>query len=369
MRNDTANGGSRDEARWYYQRENESVGPLATQELVMLAKAGLIGPQTILRGQDGQRVAASQVVAFDISLPATTASATVPVPERARTTVMPPPPPDAPLPPPPPDAVMGSPPWAKPGMFSTGIASETGRAREWGRLREIARRQRVVNMAFAAVLVVFPLTKGVATVAGSSAVDSVLGQLAAIAVTAFWVRVIVKLARALDLNVWLYGVLGIVPLLNFLVLLQLSRKATESLRAAGIVVGFLGTELPELPPPWFPLPDAPLGTGAATVSAVAHTTELRPSRLVVWRKRFFRSFVFSLLVGVVLFGGIIAADPRESIGANAVMVPGWIAFLISGASFVFYVVTGLLQRTVGAGKAIRETTIASLASDIRKPPH
>jgi hypothetical protein len=209
-------------------------------------------------------------------------------------------------------------------------------------------------------IVLVGVAKGLATVSESPAMDSVMGAFSSIAVTAFWVWIIVKLARSLGLNVWLYGVLGIVPLLNFLLLLQLSSRATATLRAAGIGVGFLGTSLPERPPTWFHAPAVPLGTGPETRSSFAPATKARPSRLAGWRKRFFRSFLASLLVGGAILGWLFTANPKDSVWANAVVIVGWLSLLVAGLSFVLYVVTGFLQLVIGAGKAVVETTTASL---------
>ena len=64
----------------------------------------------------------------------------------------------------------------------------------------------------------------------------------ALALLAFMVVSITRLAKALDLSPLLYGLLMIVPCVSFFTLLSLSGKATNQLKAAGIKVGLLGAD-------------------------------------------------------------------------------------------------------------------------------
>jgi hypothetical protein len=50
------------------------------------------------------------------------------------------------------------------------------------------------------------------------------------------------------------GLLGLVPVVNLVVLLELSGRANRAIRAAGFRVGLLGASLPEEPPDSFLLP-------------------------------------------------------------------------------------------------------------------
>ena len=238
----------------------------------------------------------------------------------------------------------------------------------WARLREVARWQRSINLAFGGAVALVGVAKGLSSMSGSAAVDSVMGPLSAVAVTAFWVWLIVKLAQALDLNVWLYGMLGIVPLLNFLLLLQLSSRATATLKSAGIGVGFLGTELPEQPPEWFRVRAVSPPSESTTSSPFGPIAKPQPSLLAVWRKRFFRTFLISLPLGVALFGGILAVNPKDSMGLNAVLVVAWIGVFLGVVSFGLYAVVGFLELVIGTGKAVVATTAASLPGGGLKPP-
>jgi len=134
----------------------------------------------------------------------------------------------------------------------TVTTQESLRLSGWTWLRDIARQQRLINLACVAGIALTGLAKGVGTLAPF--VDTGLGMLSAITVTAVWTWLLVMLARALGLNVWLYGILGLVPVVNLFVLLELSGRASATLKSHGIKVGFLGTELPDEPPAWFQQP-------------------------------------------------------------------------------------------------------------------
>jgi hypothetical protein len=117
------------------------------------------------------------------------------------------------------------------------LAADAG----WSQIREVARWQRYLNLLALGLVLAF----GLVTVAP---LPAVLVQLA-LAPLEIWL--LFRLAGALNLSqpkLWAAG--GLVPFVNFVVILILSQMATGRLRAAGLHVGLLGaSNVPELRPP------------------------------------------------------------------------------------------------------------------------
>jgi len=123
-------------------------------------------------------------------------------------------------------------------------AAEQERQLAWQRLRQTAKWFRRANLvALAAVgsnIAVFWLQL-------PQVASIVVGLVASLAVLAC----LVLMAKAMCFFPWLWGMLGLVPLLNLLVLLILANQAYHYLSKRGIEVGFLGGALPAEPGPDF----------------------------------------------------------------------------------------------------------------------
>ena len=120
----------------------------------------------------------------------------------------------------------------------------------WSQLRAIADGQRLIIWALLAGFVLIPGGAVFGAAAGGSA-GLYAWIVFMVAVRLFMAVAVYRLAAALGSRVailWAIG--GFLPnLIGLVVILVLSARATKRLRAVGLKVGFLGTKLPEEPPP------------------------------------------------------------------------------------------------------------------------
>ena len=212
MSDQADNSTSRDAQGWHYERDGKTVGPFSGQELVSLAKAGLIGPKTILVRPDGKRLAADQVLKY--KPPSKPGQATVPAtasaPDEQKATVaqaavvgkpaaapaaipLPPPPPDAPCPgplPPPSDAPSAGLPSAEPASQSAALLPQPADAKRlaaWTRLRVLARWQQwLITLVCVGGIALVALANGLVIISGFRATVWVIGPLSCLVVTALW---------------------------------------------------------------------------------------------------------------------------------------------------------------------------------------
>ncbi len=95
------------------------------------------------------------------------------------------------------------------------------------KVRDVAKRQREMIWAYVALI----------------ASRMLLGGFWFLAVFPALALVTFRLSRALgDRRPWLFALLALIPLANFLVFLSMSRRATNFLTSAGLTVGLFGAK-------------------------------------------------------------------------------------------------------------------------------
>ncbi len=210
---------------WYYARNRQRYGPVTYDQIQYMALNGHLAPQEMVLNE-GARV---WVSARDVpGLAFAKAAGSFPAECRSD---------------------------AEPRMVA------------WQKLQAIAQWQRWLNL----VALVWVLGEIVAEVIGSGTVY-IAWRLVLLLTSPVWLWLMLRVAHAVDLMVWVCWLVVLLPLVTlglllafpelseevffrgFLrlpllgVLLALSWRANEALRRAGFRVGFLGTVLPDQPP-------------------------------------------------------------------------------------------------------------------------
>lgn len=219
------------EQQWYFERNGQDVGPFQVDDLPRLIDSGVVQATTPLKSPDGRRSHVAEVLACQAAL---AAEASLPPTARIAERVAYTAPPDAPV-----AATIAQP--AAPVIAS------------WRHLKQVADAQQTMYITMglgAGMLFLVNFVRNLGWSFDGPAWE-IAGKIIGAATAAVFVWLIVQWAAALELNRWLWGILALVPLVNFLVLLYLSRCSTRMLQDAGIKAGLLGTTLPTEPPAWY----------------------------------------------------------------------------------------------------------------------
>lgn len=154
---------------------------------------------------------------------------------------------------------------------------------------------------------------------------------------------VVVLAKGLRRNLWLYGILGLIPVVNAVVFFKLYFRGKKALESEGYTFTYLDVIPPVRRSPSStnttddrqskaPL-DSPTSDGASR-SAIAR-----------WMRISFRTCLWTLFVGLLFCLLCIVINPGKDDETTLILLitPMWIAFGVSALSFVLFMLVGFAR--------------------------